>query len=130
LREHYFTELSNTYAANEGISANFSFSAQGELLIWTMDAPCVDDLPVARSLAREIGAALEHEETAALAQSIAVANVRTWLRGPARQRRAIHGRDDLPSRSLARMVSAGRRSRRGNRRHQERTLPNRDTFAP
>ncbi|EGD58159.1 putative signal transduction histidine kinase [Novosphingobium nitrogenifigens DSM 19370] len=77
LREHYFIELSNTFAANEGISANFSFNgAQGELLIWTMDAPCVDDLPVARSLAREIGAALEHEETAALAQSIAVANVR------------------------------------------------------
>jgi len=56
-----------------------SASSQGQLLVWGMPDPCIDDLPVTTWLAREVGQALDYEEMAVLAQSIALTGVRNAL---------------------------------------------------
>ena len=63
-----------------GIMARLS-SAQGQgfLLVWDIPVCTIDDLAVARALVREVALALDHEEMASLAQSIAVSNVRSAI---------------------------------------------------
>ena len=56
-----------------------STSEQGQLLVWGIPDPCLDDLPVIASLARDVSQALDHEELAVLAQSVAVSGVRAAL---------------------------------------------------
>jgi signal transduction histidine kinase len=65
---------------SNGIMARLS-SAKGQslLLVWDMPVSTIDDLHVVRALAREVGLALDREEMATLAQSIAVSGVRNAL---------------------------------------------------
>jgi signal transduction histidine kinase len=56
-----------------------SASSHGELLVWGVPDASIDDLQVIASLAREVGLALDREEMAVLAQSIAVSGVRNAL---------------------------------------------------
>jgi signal transduction histidine kinase len=55
--------------------------ARGEclLLVWGLPVASIDDLPVIRALAREVGLALDREEMAVLAQSLAIGHVRSAL---------------------------------------------------
>jgi signal transduction histidine kinase len=56
-----------------------SASGHGQLLVWGVPDAGIDDLPAIGSLAREIGLALDREEMAMLAQTIAVSGVRNAL---------------------------------------------------
>lgn len=72
--------LADQCAVATGILARLdSVGSPGQLLVWGIPDPCLDDLPVLASLAREVGQALDHEEMAVLAQSVAVAGVRTTV---------------------------------------------------
>jgi signal transduction histidine kinase len=56
-----------------------SASGHGQLLVWGVPDAGIDDLPAIGVLGREIGLALDREEKALLAQSIAVSRVRNAL---------------------------------------------------
>lgn len=56
-----------------------SAAGKGALMLWDIADLCIDDLAEATDIAREIGLALDREQMAALAQSAAVAGVRTAL---------------------------------------------------
>jgi signal transduction histidine kinase len=72
--------LANVCDVSHGLIARVtSASNQGELLVWGVSDASIDDLQVVASLAREIGLALDREEMAVLAQSIAVSGVRNAL---------------------------------------------------
>ena len=72
--------LADTCGVTTGILARLtSTSEQGQLLVWGIPDPCLDDLPVIASLARDVGQALDHEEMAVLAQSLAISGVRSAL---------------------------------------------------
>ena len=72
--------LADACAASNGLLARIvSANSHGQLMVWGMSDACVDDLPVAATLAREVGLALDREEMAVLAQSIAIADVRNAL---------------------------------------------------
>ena len=63
-----------------GLIARLS-SAKGDglLLVWGLPIVSLDDLPVIRALAREVGLALDREEMVELAQSVAVGHLRNAL---------------------------------------------------
>jgi signal transduction histidine kinase len=72
--------LADTCGVTKGLLAGFaSAGSHGQVLIWGIPEACIDDLPVAAALAREIALALDHEEMAVLAQSLAVTGVRNAL---------------------------------------------------
>jgi len=56
-----------------------SASGHGQVLVWGVPDAGIDDLPTIGVLGREIGLALDREEMALLAQSIAVSRVRNAL---------------------------------------------------
>ena len=56
-----------------------SASGHGQMLVWGVADACIDDLPVITILSRDVGLALDREEMAAFAQSIAVSSVRNAL---------------------------------------------------
>ncbi len=66
--------------APNGLLAEFTTASEsGQVLIWSASDSCIDDLPVMAQLAEEIGRALDREEMAMLAQSIAVSHARSAL---------------------------------------------------
>ena len=69
--------LADLCQASSGIIARLS-CARGDylVLIWGLPVVSIDDLPAVRAVADEVAMALDREEMATLAQSIAVANVR------------------------------------------------------
>jgi signal transduction histidine kinase len=72
--------LADTCQVSDGLIGRIaSASGHGQLLVWGVPDAGIDDLPAIGSLAREIGLALDREEMALLAQSIAVARVRNAL---------------------------------------------------
>lgn len=72
--------LARAVGATSGLIANFSAACgPGVVLVWTTHDSCTDDLPVVAQLAEEIGRALDREEMAMLAQSIAVSHARSAL---------------------------------------------------
>lgn len=79
-RDPFAYTLADVCQVSTGIIARLS-SAKGQslLLVWGMPVSTIDDLPVIRALAREVGLALDREEMAVLAQSIAVSGVRNAL---------------------------------------------------
>jgi signal transduction histidine kinase len=80
VRGPFVHALADTCGVTKGLLADFaSACSHGQLLIWGITDACIDDLPVARALAREIGLALDREEMAVLAQSLAVSGVRHAL---------------------------------------------------
>ena len=56
-----------------------ALGSHGQLLVWGIPDPCIDHLPVIALLAQEVGQALDHEDMAVLAQSIAVTGERNAL---------------------------------------------------
>ena len=77
---HSSNALAQACGASSGLLARLPVSAgDGLLLVWGRPVVGVDDLPVMRELARTFAQALDREELAMLAQSIAVANVRNAL---------------------------------------------------
>ena len=72
--------LAAAVGAGAGLVAAFTTAAvSGQVLIWSTSDSCIDDLPVMGQLAEEIGRALDREEMAMLAQSIAVSHARSAL---------------------------------------------------
>lgn len=72
--------LAAAVGATTGLVAAFNTAAgAGQVLIWSTADSCIDDLPVVAQLAEEIGRALDREEMAMLAQSIAVSHARSAL---------------------------------------------------
>ena len=72
--------LAQTCQVSSGLLAGFrSVGSHGQVLVWGVSHPATDDLPVIAALARDIGAAIDREDMAMLAQSIAVSNLRNDL---------------------------------------------------
>jgi signal transduction histidine kinase len=72
--------LADACAISDGLLACMaSATSHGQVLVWGMTDACIDDLPAIASLSREVGLALDREEMAMLAQSIAVSGVRNAL---------------------------------------------------
>ena len=72
--------LATFLGVDEGVIAPVeSAIGSGQLLVWDMKMPSTDSLPVAGSLARQIGNALDREEMAVLARNAAEARVRHAL---------------------------------------------------
>jgi len=73
-------KLADTCLVSQGLLARFtSVSSQGQVLVWDVPHPSIDDLPVITALARDIGQAVDHEHMATLAQSIAESSLRNNL---------------------------------------------------
>lgn len=69
--------LADTLGISEGLIAPVnSASGNGQLLVWGIDGICVDDLEWLRSVAHEIGLALDREEMAELARTTAESGIR------------------------------------------------------
>lgn len=65
------------YGIDEGLVFTIvSAAGTGQVVLWGIEAMCVDDLSMASSLAREIGAALDREEMASMARSAAATDIR------------------------------------------------------
>lgn len=72
--------LADACGAADGLLAGFnSVSSHGQVLIFGVSHPSIDDLPVIAALARDIGQAIDREDMAMLAQSIAVSGLRNDL---------------------------------------------------
>lgn len=66
--------------AREGLLGGFAAaSSHGHVVVWDAADTCTDNLPAIAALAQEIGHALDREEMAMLAQSIAVSHARNAL---------------------------------------------------
>jgi signal transduction histidine kinase len=65
------------YGIDEGLVFTIvSAAGTSQMVLWGIPAMSVDDLAMASSLAREIGAALDREEMASMARSTAVSDIR------------------------------------------------------
>ncbi|MDF8335204.1 sensor histidine kinase [Novosphingobium cyanobacteriorum] len=72
--------LATYCGVDEGLLASFvTADGHGQLLVWGASDLGVDDLSPVRTLAREIGLAIDREDMAALAQSAAVSDIRQSL---------------------------------------------------